>query len=97
MDAEVKNLQAALQRTKELRQELANEKAKTSSYNSKMNQLQQEIQLRQSNFQQNYEQHRLEIKNAQTQIQQLNIKVNEEKAISQKLHEENGKLQQILQ
>lgn len=97
LEAKTKNLQAVIQKTRELRQELAQEKSKQQTSKEKVIQSQQEIQLLHAKLKQTFEQHQCEMKTMQTQIQQIQTKAGEERGTTIRLQEENSRLQQHLQ
>ena len=96
LEKAMKNLSAAVQKTRELRNELEEEKSRQLNSGQKSQQMQMEIQALHMKLQQTYESHRSDMNAMQKQLQQIQVKCNEERSHAIRLQEDNSRLQQLV-
>ncbi|CAG2166396.1 unnamed protein product [Oppiella nova] len=84
------------QKTRELRNELEVEKSKQLNSRDKSQQMQLEVQALHMKLQQSYESQRNEMNSMQKQLQQIQVKCNEERTHAIRLQEDNSRLQQLV-
>lgn len=96
LEKAMKNLSAAVQKTRELRNELEVEKSRQLNSREKSQQMQIEIQTLHMKLQQSYDSHRNEMTAIQKQLQQMQVKCNEERSHALRLQEDNARLQQLM-
>ena len=96
LEKAMKNLSAAVQKTRELRNELEVEKSRQMNSREKSQQMQIEIQALHMKLQQSYDNHRSEISGIQKQLQQMQVKSNDERSHALRLQEDNSRLQQLV-
>ena len=96
LEKAMKNLSAAVQKTRELRNELEVEKSRQMNGREKSQQMQMEIQTLHMKLQQNFEAHRTEMNAIQNKLQQIQVKCTEERNHSIRVQEDNSRLQQLV-
>ena len=96
LEKAMKNLSAAVQKTRELRNELEVEKGRQMNGREKTQQMQIEIQTLHLKLQQSFESHRSEMNAIKNQLTQIQVKCNEERNHALRLQEDNARLQQLV-
>ncbi|CAG2117546.1 unnamed protein product, partial [Medioppia subpectinata] len=96
LEKTLKNLSTAVQKTRELRNELEVEKSSQLNSREKSQQMQHEIQALHLKLQQSYESQRNEMNAMQKQLQQIQVKLSDERSHAIRLQEDNSRLQQLM-
>ncbi|XP_054154304.1 putative leucine-rich repeat-containing protein DDB_G0290503 isoform X2 [Oppia nitens] len=96
LEKTTKNLTAAVQKTRELRNELEVEKSRQLNNRDKSQQMQLEVQTLHIKLQQSYDSHRSEVSSLQKQLQQIQVKYSEERSHKLRIQDENQRFQQLL-